>query len=146
MFDLLRAKALNYFAANQKLNLSSKERRKEKKLAAQQGKDALNAGGDAQQKRLRWNRLDSIAWLATASDLWERMGEFGLNIPDACKTSRAECSTSPGSADLAHTYQLMSFITKKGDIDPYGGARMVMRCKQADAVSSCWLAVRITWG
>lgn len=74
MFDLLRAKALHYFAANQKTNLSSKERRKEKKLAAQQGKDSLNAGTDAQQKRLRWNRLDTIGWLATGADLWDRMG------------------------------------------------------------------------
>lgn len=56
------------------MNLSSKERRKEKKLLAQQGKDALNASADAQQKRLRWNRLDAIGWLATCADLWERMG------------------------------------------------------------------------
>lgn len=75
MFDLLRAKALHYFAANQKMNLSSKERRKEKKLAAQQGKDSLVTGADVQQRRLRWNRLDAIGWLATSADLWERMGK-----------------------------------------------------------------------
>jgi hypothetical protein len=75
LYDLLRAKALSHFAANQKLNLSSKERRKEKKLAAQQEKDALNASADAQQKRLRWNRLDAVAWTAVTADLWERMGK-----------------------------------------------------------------------
>lgn len=76
VFDVIRAKALTYFAANQKLNLSSKERRKEKKLAAQQGKDALVAGADAQQRRLRWNRLDTIGLLATCADLWDSMGNL----------------------------------------------------------------------
>lgn len=39
-----------------------------------------------------------------------------------------------GSRDLAHTYQLMSFITKRGDIDPYSGAKIVTRCRQAEYV------------
>lgn len=39
-----------------------------------------------------------------------------------------------GSEDLAHTYQLMGSITKHGDIDPYNGAKVAMRCKQAETV------------
>lgn len=36
--------------------------------------------------------------------------------------------------DLAHAYQVMGCIVKRGDINPFSGAKMALRCKRAEEV------------
>jgi hypothetical protein len=74
--DLYRAKALHYHSLTARTSLSSKERRKEKKLLAAQGKDPAVVGVDAQQKKLKWNRLDAPSWLGTSAIMWDTLGEL----------------------------------------------------------------------
>ena len=118
--NLLRAKALHYSSLTRRRNLSAKEKRRERKQAEAHGKD-VNAVIDSQQRRLRWNRLDTLAWLSAAADLWERMG----------------CSR------LASAYATLAASACKrqlGDIDVSGGGAIAAACIQADIVSAGFAA------
>lgn len=73
--DLYRAKALHYSSMTTKSNMSSKEKRKEKKLLMAQGRDISATGPDAQPRNAKWNRLDAPSWYASAAKLWQDIGE-----------------------------------------------------------------------
>lgn len=45
-------------------------------MAASQGKDAAGSTLDSQQRKLKWNRLDVVAWHGIQAELWDKLGLY----------------------------------------------------------------------
>ena len=143
--DLYRAKALHYHSLTARTSLSSKERRKEKKLLTAQGKDPSVVGVDAQQKKVKWNRLDAPSWLGTSALMWDTLGELTAADGTVRRLMPINCVLpSSGNEELAETYRrLGKAMTTTGaelpaslDVNPNSGARVHILCGQAEAVSA----------
>lgn len=134
--NLYRAKALHYSSMTTKTNLSLKERRKEKKLLAAQGKDASATGPDAQPRKAKWNRLDFPTWYASASKLWDDIGKLQrtLEVNDAKRHA--------GIDSVAEAYGKVGLYSSQGslanqlkqDADPIRGSRVALLRGQAEEV------------
>lgn len=119
--NLLRAKALNYASLTHRRHLSAKERRKERKLAEAQGRE-VNTTLDAHQRKIKWNRLDAMAYTATAADLWLRMGVSSL----------ARLYTDMGTVMRGDTRDEVH----GSDLDKHGTEAVILLCQRANDVGA----------
>ena len=153
--DLYRAKALHYHSLTARTSLSSKERRKEKKLLAAQGKDPSVVGVDAQQKKLKWNRLDAPSWLGTSALVWDTLGELTTTILHCAKVHADDLCVAPfsGNEELAEMYRHLgkamtttsAELPASLDVNPSSGARVSILCGQAEAVSALHCLLSDPW-
>jgi hypothetical protein len=118
-YDLFRAKALYHTSLTTRTNMSAKERKKEKKLALQQGREVGPI--ETQLRKLKWNRLDAIAWSESSALLWDTLG------------SKQVAASHRMMASIASGPKAKNATTV--DIDPAAGNRIAVISGRAKDVS-----------